>query len=70
VGSERFAPISFNTSAPIAGRLLKSQRWWPRPIPSWCAFARSAGTVRFISFEILTMGVLAFECAFRTLTSS
>ena len=39
-------------------------------MPSRCALVRSAGTERFISFEILEIGVLAFECAFNAFKSS
>lgn len=39
-------------------------------MPSWCAFALSAGTDRFNCLEILAIGVLAFECAFSAFTST
>ncbi len=46
------------------------QRLAPSPIPSIPARRRSAPTVRFISFEIFSTGVLALECALRLRTSS
>jgi hypothetical protein len=39
-------------------------------MPSRNAFCRSAPGVRFIALEILTTGVLAFECALRLRKSS
>jgi hypothetical protein len=67
-------PLSRHTGAGIfmcdERFALQSQRVWPRPMPSWWAFDRSAGTERFICLEILAIGVLDFECALRALMSS
>jgi hypothetical protein len=45
-------------------------RRWPMAIPKLNAFWRIAPGVRFIAFEILTTGVLLFECALRSRTCS
>ena len=47
-----------------------SYRRWPMASPRLNAFWRIAPGVRFIAFEILTTGVLLFECALRSRTCS
>jgi hypothetical protein len=54
----------------MAGRAQPSYRRWPMAIPKLNAFWRTAPSVLFIAFEILTTGVLLFECALRSRTCS
>lgn len=53
-----------------AARCISHYRRWPKPTPMYNAFCRSAPTVRFVSFDILSTGVLAFECAFSSFRSA
>lgn len=53
----------------IASSLPFGYRWCPRPMPSVSAFCLSEPSDRFINFVSFDTGVLAFECAFKNLTS-
>jgi hypothetical protein len=45
-------------------------RWCPRPMPSVSAFCLNEPSDRFINLVSFDTGVLAFECAFNSLTSA
>jgi hypothetical protein len=66
------SPVGQNTAAHSAGSGSRdaSYRRWPMASPRLNAFWRIAPGVRFIAFEILTTGVLLFECALRSRTCS